>query len=382
MLGQIYLIQMNIKNILKKANDSLLNDDFRQSFLIIVLSFVLAAISFIAAIPHWIDEEDQLKIMAIILTVVFALSLAILLLTIFVNKKHAIWRRIFMFVLIAFFAYLCYDGGPDGFLHLWVLLIPAFAFITFGLYEGFIVVGPTFLAMIAFFYWPLSDFRKYSHTFANVNDGIENLSADFKLRMVLIFIVAMALGFFAELVRHIVAKTLKNFNEKFEYSSLHDSLTDLANQNFLAQYLNEIYEDKSVIRSLGCLFVDVDSFKSVNDNYGHLFGNAVLVRIARILKTEKDAFACRWGGDEFVVCFKNIDDDLLMRIGEKYRAAIGACTFKDMPRFHITVSIGAVVVPVDEQFNFDHVLELADFANRTAKGQGKDIVALAKKENL
>lgn len=373
---------MNIKNLLKRANDSLLNDNFRQSFLIIVLSFTLSLISFVAAIPHWLDQEDKLKIMAIVLTAVFVISLSVLLLTIFVNKYHAAWRRIFMFLLIGFFGYLCYDGGPDGFLHLWILLIPSFAFITFGIIEGFAVAIPSLLCMIAFFYWPLADYRKYAHDFENVNDHIGNLSADFRLRMLLIFLVCMALGFFAELVRHVVAKTLKSFNERFEYSSLHDSLTDLANQNSLAQYLDDIYHDKSETKTLGCLFVDVDSFKSVNDTYGHLFGNVVLINIANILKQEPEAFACRWGGDEFVVCFKNVDAEYLMLMGEKYRAAIAACSFKDMPRFHITVSVGAVVLPVDETFNFDHVLELADFANRTAKSKGKDTVALAKKENL
>ena len=130
------------------------------------------------------------------------------------------------------------------------------------------------------------------------------------------------------------------------------------------------------------MFVDVDSFKNVNDTYGHLFGNVVLVRIGEILSEEKEAFVCRWGGDEYVVCFKDISEELLMRIGEKYRAAISACTFKDYPKFHITVSVGAVVLPVDEAFNFDHVLDLADFANRTAKNNGKDNVSLAKKEKF
>ena len=125
--------------------------------------------------------------------------------------------------------------------------------------------------------------------------------------------------------------------------------------------------------------MDVDAFKMVNDSYGHLFGNVVLVKIAEVLSEEKDAFVCRWGGDEFVVCFTNISEDLLLRIGEKYRATISAYTFKDVPKFHITVSVGAVVIPVDETFNFDHVLELADSANRDAKNKGKDNVSLAKK---
>ena len=126
------------------------------------------------------------------------------------------------------------------------------------------------------------------------------------------------------------------------------------------------------------MFVDVDAFKNVNDSYGHLFGNAVLIKIAEILSEEKNAFVCRWGGDEYVVCFTNIEEDLLVRIGEKYRASISACSFEEHKDFHITVSIGAVILPIDESFNFNHVLDLADKANRTAKNKGKDNVSFAR----
>lgn len=371
---------MNLKAIGNRITNNLLNDDFRQSFLIVVLSFLLSVISVVSAIPHYVDDPE--KVFAIILTVVFGISVAVLLLTIFVNKYHQIWRRFFMAAILLFFSYLCYDGGPDGFLHIWVLLVPAFSFIVFGLYEGFITAIPNFLALIAFFWWPLADMRKYSEeqaAFSIIDGQVATLSDNFKLRLTLIYLVCIGLGFFAELVRHIVAKRLKVFNENFKYASLHDPLTDLANQNFLAKYLDDVYQSRATNTTLGCLFVDIDSFKNVNDNYGHLFGNVVLVKIAEILSQEKDAFVCRWGGDEFVVCFTNVDESILSRIGEKYRAAISACKFKDAPDLHITVSVGAVAMPVNEDFNFDHVLELADYANRSAKSNGKDNVTLAKK---
>ena len=370
---------MNLKTITNKATDGLLNDNFRQSFLVSVLSALLCVISLIAAIPHYIKDPEP--IFAIIMTVVFVCSIATFLLTIFVNKYHAIWRRFFMGLIIVFFGYLCYDGGPDGFLHIWVLLIPAFSFITFGLFEGFITAIPVFFIMIAFFWWPLADLRKYAadqEVFTVIDNQVATMSVNFRLRMTLIYIVSLILGYFTELVRHIAAKRLNRFTENFKYASLHDSLTGLANQNYLAKYLDDTYQNRTPTTTLGCLFVDVDSFKNVNDTYGHIFGNVVLVKIAEILADEEDAFVCRWGGDEYVVCFKDISEELLMRIGEKYRASISACKFKDYPKFHITVSVGAVVLPVDENFNFDHVLDLADFANRTAKSNGKDNVSLAK----
>ena len=238
--------------------------------------------------------------------------------------------------------------------------------------------------MLCFFWVPgIAKFRKFAdlQVPASINgEGVAyTLSNDFRLRLTLIYLVCIGLGFFAELVRHIVAKRLKAFNENFKYASLHDPLTDLANQNFLAKYLDDVCSNKTTNKTLGCLFVDIDVFKTVNDTYGHLFGNVVLIKVGEILSEEQEAFVCRWGGDEFVVCFTNIDEERLTQIGEKYRAAISACRFKDAPKLHVTVSVGAVVIPVNDSFNFDHVLELADFANRTAKGKGKDNVTLAKK---
>lgn len=371
---------MKIKQFFTKATDGLLNDDFRQSFLVAVLSAILAVITAVAAVTHFL--KDPQKLFAILMTAAFVFATLIFLLTIFANKYHLIWRRLFMGLIILYFGYLCYDGGPDGFLHLWILLIPAFSFITFGLKEGFITAIPVFLTMIAFFWWPLADIRKYAAqqaAFDMVDNQVATFSINMRLRITMLYFVNMFLGYFAELVRHVAAKRLRSFTENFKYASMHDSLTGLANQNYLAKYLDETYQNRNLNTTLGCLFVDVDAFKNVNDTYGHLFGNVVLMRIGELLSQQEGAFVCRWGGDEFVVCITDVKEEKLMEMGEKIRASVSACTFKDYPKFHITVSVGAVVLPVDETFNFDHVLDLADYANRMAKNNGKDNVSLAKK---
>lgn len=371
---------MKFKQFFNKASDGLLNDDFRQSFLVAVLSLILAIISAVAAITHFL--KDPQKFFAILMTIALVLAVLVFVLTVFVNKYHTIWRRLFMGLIILYFGYLCYDGGPDGFLHLWILLIPAFSFITFGLKEGFITSIPIMLTMVAFFWWPLADFRKYAAeqaAFEIVDGQAATFSVNMRLRLTMLYAVNMFLGYFAELVRQAAAKRLRSFTENFKYASMHDSLTGLANQNYLAKYLDETYQNRNLNTTLGCLFVDVDSFKNVNDTYGHLFGNVVLVKIGELLCQQEGAFVCRWGGDEFVVCMTDIKEEKLLEIGEKIRASVSACTFKDYPKFHITVSVGAVVLPVDETFNFDHVLDLADYANRMAKNNGKDNVSLAKK---
>lgn len=366
---------MSFKAFTNRITNNLLRDDFRQPFLVMVLSALVAIITFVSAIPHYIDDPEGKYILAILLTIVCVLCIGIFLLTFFLRKYHNLWRRILMIILIGLFGYCCWDGGPQGFIHLWVLLIPAFSFVTFGIYGGFVTTIPTLIVMVMFFWTPLNSYLKIRIT----NPDLPELapSVDFKLRMTLIFLVSLLIGFIAELLRHVAAKRLKELTDHYEYISMHDSLTNTGNQNLLARYLEDICENKSKYQNLGCLFVDVDEFKRINDSYGHLFGNTVLVKIADILAEEKNAFVCRWGGDEYVICFNDIDESLLIRIGEKYRASISATTFNEYPDCHVTVSIGAVIFPIDDSFSFNHVLDLADKANRKAKQKGKDNVLLA-----
>ena len=363
---------MNSKTIFNKIVDRLVDDDFRRAFSLILLSALLSIVSLIAFIAHithdYVDKADDL-LMSWILLGAFIFATAIFFLTLFVRKHHAIYRYIFIAGIVALFTYLSYDQGPHGFFYFWILLIPAFSFIMFGIFEGLICSIPMFLVMCVLFWTPLFDYLKYSGTAQAIDDN-------FKLRMAEVYVVCIILGFVSELLRYVNAKRLKSANEHYEFVSMHDFLTNVANQTYLARYLNEVYEKRNEISSFGCLFIDVDGFKLVNDKYGHLFGNTVLIKIAEILSEDKTAFVCRWGGDEFVICFKNIDEDLLVRIGEKYRAAVSAVTFEEIPHFHITISVGAVLMPVDDTFNFNHVLELADSANRRAKNKGKDNVTL------
>ena len=357
---------MNSKTIFNRIVDKLVDDDFRRAFSLILLSALLSIVSFVAFIAHITHDDRNDLLMAWVLLATFVFATAIFFLTLFVRKHHTVYRYIFIAGVVALFTYLCSDGGPYGFFYFWILLIPAFSFIMFGIFEGLICSIPMFIVLLVFFWTPLFDQIKWGAT----------ITADFKLRMMEVYVVCIILGFVSELLRYVNAKRLKSANEHYEFVSMHDFLTNVANQTYLARYLNDVYEKRADISSFGCLFIDVDGFKLVNDKYGHLFGNTVLIKIAEILSEDKSAFVCRWGGDEFVICFKNIDEDLLVRIGEKYRAAVSAVSFEEKPHFHITISVGAVLMPVDDAFNFNHVLELADSANRRAKNKGKDNVTL------
>ncbi|BDZ45546.1 GGDEF domain-containing protein [Naasia aerilata] len=107
--------------------------------------------------------------------------------------------------------------------------------------------------------------------------------------------------------------------------ALHDQLTGLANRKLfherLGQALASAYRTG---RPLAVIFLDVDGFKSVNDQLGHAAGDAVLREVShRMLRMVREYDTVgRLGGDEFVVVCENVDETVAERIAERIRAAV------------------------------------------------------------
>lgn len=135
-----------------------------------------------------------------------------------------------------------------------------------------------------------------------------------------------------------------------------DPLTKLNNRNMLENYLKTLTNDVKA-RSF-VLMLDLDSFKQINDNFGHLEGDKVLMSVSSVLKSNvserNDAFLARYGGDEFIVILKNIiESDLLLFI-ESVNEGL-----KEIPFNHnVTVSCGYARMRLDE--TFEETLKRAD----------------------
>ena len=99
-------------------------------------------------------------------------------------------------------------------------------------------------------------------------------------------------------------KEANQLNQKYEYSSLHDALTDLPNRRYLRKKLDEfIIKAKEKNDYVALLHIDLDRFKQINDSLGHAAGDHVLQYVAQVLKRaqKQDVFPARFGGDEFIV---------------------------------------------------------------------------------
>jgi len=162
-----------------------------------------------------------------------------------------------------------------------------------------------------------------------------------------------------------------------EWLSLTDGLTGLWRRNALDEKIKEEVRRSSTLKTtLGFMIADIDHFKRLNDNYGHQFGDAVLKRVAQLLKAgvyETD-FVGRYGGEEFGIVLPRADAAGVLRKAETMRARIEAEVFSQgLETVRLTVSIGIAHFPRDGSTPAELIAK-ADKALYAAKESGRNKV--------
>ena len=154
-----------------------------------------------------------------------------------------------------------------------------------------------------------------------------------------------------------------------------DELTGLYNRRGFAIVVDRLFaQAERYKRPLSVMIIDMDTFKSVNDNYGHESGDRMLRLVARCIETElrhTDVLA-RWGGDEFVALLPEAAADSAVEVAMRIREAVAA-TPLDAAGNSIagSVSIGIASYPKDGQ-TLDAILGRADRAMYVAKQRGRN----------
>ncbi|WP_330205711.1 GGDEF domain-containing protein [Pseudomonas sp. AM14(2022)] len=192
--------------------------------------------------------------------------------------------------------------------------------------------------------------------------------------------VAARLKGLAERVAHMEQEAL-GFREHLEeqrQKALIDPLTGLPNRAAWSERLeHEINQWQQHGNTLSLAMLDLDHFKRINDNYGHLAGDKVLKIIATVLRKRLRAadFIARFGGEEFVLLLPATTPAVGAKLLETLRAAIEACPFHFKgERVTITISMGLASFRMGE--HSDLVLKRADQALYRAKNGGRNRVEL------
>ena len=192
--------------------------------------------------------------------------------------------------------------------------------------------------------------------------------------------------------------TLQEKNEELQAAyrtleevSLRDPLTSLYNRHYLESQLpgeirrsqfssNQSTDTNKSKQDLLCLLIDIDHFKRINDDYGHIAGDKVLTSFAQVLKHvfRLTDLIIRWGGEEFLVVCRQSNREELPELAERCREMVASTPFDiglEKP-INITCSIGFSLLPPDKKDNFDMAWErtfaVVDYALYAAKLSGRN----------
>lgn len=185
--------------------------------------------------------------------------------------------------------------------------------------------------------------------------------------------------------------------KKFYELSIRDSLTSIYNRRYAERQLEaELHRAKRYNTQLSCLMLDIDFFKKINDTYGHIFGDKVLLKLVSIIEKkirDYDIFA-RYGGEEFIIVLPHTNKEEAEKLAERIRTEIQNSKL-DVPNTQVllkkeknspkqisaTISIGVCTFP-------DHFVETPeDFIKHTdsalyeAKQKGRNQTRVCKRDH-
>ncbi|MEW6550953.1 MAG: GGDEF domain-containing protein [Campylobacterota bacterium] len=160
---------------------------------------------------------------------------------------------------------------------------------------------------------------------------------------------------------------------EYEYFAYHDHLTKIFNrQKFDELLLKEFENKKRYGDNLSVILIDLDHFKKVNDTYGHLTGDLVLIAIVGIIRNKlriNDVFA-RWGGEEFIILLPRTNINDAYAKAEELRKDIESYIDKELP----PVTISAGVSELTDKDDIASCLKRVDTALYLAKVKRNDVV--------
>jgi len=181
------------------------------------------------------------------------------------------------------------------------------------------------------------------------------------------FMIVSGISYFHTVNANIYQKLLLNQSTK-------DPLTNLFNR----RYVDDVFENKTASPSskkdtFGLLLIDIDSFKKINDTYGHKCGDKVLIELSKVLNNNlrDTTIISRWGGEEFLVILDNTNKVELQYVAERLRLAVENAIMVEDKNIKITITLGGAL-PIHKDETFDSVIIRADKALYRGKETGKN----------
>ncbi|WP_319559753.1 GGDEF domain-containing protein [Marispirochaeta sp.] len=215
--------------------------------------------------------------------------------------------------------------------------------------------GATLMLYIRF----ISEIERYLIIEHDITDSYKDLQR----QSIITFAAGMVFSLLLVAINHIL---VFRAGRKLSIKGYTDSLTESYNRHFLEEYFGRRNCNQ---RQISLMTLDIDHFKEVNDNLGHMAGDLILKEVSRLAKSHirDEDFIVRWGGDEFIIVV-HTDIQRALDISERIRARIEQ-------ESSVTVTIG--VTEMREHEDFTAALSRADEAMYRAKHEGRNKVHCA-----
>lgn len=180
-----------------------------------------------------------------------------------------------------------------------------------------------------------------------------------------------------ESVADICANSIQNahYVERVKQLAYLDGLTGIFNRRFFElRIMEEIERARRYGTGMAVIMADIDQFKRLNDEFGHLLGDEVLRQVSSLFHQQlrKIDVVCRYGGEEFAILLTQTNAQQAMAIAEKLRKLVEGWQFPGVPRT-ITVSAGVAAFPTDGRTR-DEIIRAADNGLYAAKQSGRNRV--------
>jgi diguanylate cyclase (GGDEF)-like protein len=182
-----------------------------------------------------------------------------------------------------------------------------------------------------------------------------------------------------EAVADICATAIQNahYVERVKQLAYLDGLTGIFNRRFFElRVVEEIDRARRFNSGMAVLMVDIDQFKRLNDEFGHLLGDEVLRQVSSMFHQQlrKIDVVCRFGGEEFAILLSQTNPQHALGVAEKLRRLVESWQFPGVPRC-VTISAGVATFP-DHGTTRDELVKSADAGLYAAKQGGRNRVLL------
>lgn len=210
----------------------------------------------------------------------------------------------------------------------------------------------------------------------DIHDMQEKLKSNTLCIIVLGVVTALlVLGLICYLTARLI-KRISGALQQIEIMASTDVLTGLFNRrHVILRFAEEFERAKRLDNKLGCIILDIDHFKAVNDTYGHLAGDEVLKEVSDRLKNSIRTYDIlgRYGGEEFMMVLPESGMEVTKILAERIRSTIRETPVRGL---NITISLGAACME-DKDKSIDDIIKRADDGLYKAKNAGRDRVEWA-----